>query len=154
VEIVEMLLVMPVLFTITLAVFEFGLMMVYHQIVTAAAAEGAREAAKTSDDTQVADVIQQFLALENVTFDTINPPSPSGDAFVLIERGLATGTRGNSLLTCEAKGPNPLNAEEVRVTVAAKMVVSGDRPVPNWLQSIGLDLSNSKLEVSGMSHSE
>lgn len=149
-----MILVFPVLFTMTLAIFEFGMLMVYHQIVTSAATEGAREAAKSTDDTAVADVVQQFLALENVTFDTINPPSPSGDAFLLIERGATTGVRGNSLLTCEGKGPNPLDPNEVRVTLCAKMVVANDKPVPNWLQSVGLDLSEAKLEVSGMSLSE
>lgn len=150
VEYLELILVMPILFIATLAIFEFGILLLYEETVTSATVEGAREAAKTGDDTAVAAIVQQFLAINKVIFDTTTISNGGGHAYVLIERGLTKGERGNLHYAANATGPNPLTANEVRVTVSTPMVVANDQPVPNWLRYFGLDLATSKMQVSSM----
>lgn len=154
VEYLELILVMPILFIATLAIFEFGLLLLYQEAVTSAAVEGAREAAKTTDDTEVAGVIQSFLAIHQVIFDTTNISNGGGDAYVLIERGLTTGERGNLNYAAAAYGPNPLSANEVRVTISTPLVVANDQPVPNWLHYFGFDLGNSRMQISSLTLAE
>lgn len=154
VEYLELILVMPILFIATLATFEFGILLLYEETVTSATVEGAREAAKTADDTVVADVIQQFLAINKVYFDTTTISNGGGNAYVLIERGLTIGERGSLSYACAAKGPNPLSANEVRVTVSTPLVIANDQPVPNWLRYFGLNLVNSRMQVSSLTLAE
>lgn len=154
VEYLELILAMPILFIATLAIFEFGVLLLYEETVTSATVEGAREAAKTTDNTVVADVIQQFLAINKVVFDTTNISNGGGNAYVLIERGLTIGERGNLNFACAASGPNPLSANEVRVTVSTPLVVANDQPVPNWLKYFGLDLATSRMQVSSLTIAE
>lgn len=154
VEYLELILVMPILFIATLAVFEFGVLLLYEEAVTAATVEGAREAAKTTDDTAVAGIIQQFLAIHKVIFDTTTISNGGGSAYVLIERGLTKGERGNLNYAANGTGPNPLSSNEVRVTVSTPMVVANDQPVPNWLRYFGLDLGTSRMRVSSLTLSE
>lgn len=150
VEYLELILVMPVLFISTLAIFEFGVLLLYEETVTSATVEGAREAAKTTDDTVVAGVIQEFLAINQVIFDTTTISNGGGNAYVLIERGLTTGERGNLNFAAAASGPNPLSANEVRVTVSTPLVIANDQPVPNWLKYFGLDLGTSRMRISSL----
>ncbi len=154
VEYLELILVMPILFIATLAIFEFGILLLYEETVTSATVEGAREAAKTTDDTAVAAIIQQFLAINKVIFDTTTISNGGGSAYVLIERGLTKGERGNLNYAANATGPNPLNANEVRVTVSTPLVVANDQPVPNWLRYFGLNLATSKMQVSSLTLAE
>lgn len=154
IEYLELILVMPVLFIATIAIFEFGVLLLYEEAVTSATVEGAREAAKTTDDTVVAGVIQEFLAIHKVIFDTTTISNGGGYAYVLIERGLTTGERGNLNYAAAATGPNPLSANEVRVTVSTPLVIANDNPVPNWLRYFGLDLGTSRMRVSSLTLAE
>ncbi len=154
VEFLELILVMPILFIATLAIFEFGILLLYEEAVTAATVEGAREAAKTTNDSEVAYVVQSFLAIHNVVFDTTTISNGGGNAYVLIERGLAVGERGNLNYAAAAYGPNPLNANEVRVTVSTPMVIANDKPVPNWLRFFGFDLGTSRMQISSLTQAE
>lgn len=152
-EYLELVLVMPVLFMATIAIFQFGIMMLYHTAVTSAAVEGAREYAKPgATPTNVAQYIQNFLAIHQVTFDTTTTTVGTGDAFVLFEISdtmtTTTDMRGNTDLTVAAVGPPTFSANEVRVTVCSKLVSANDRPVPNWLKYIGLDLSARHIRVT------
>lgn len=154
VEFLELILVTPILFIATLAIFEFGILVLYQEAVTSAVVEGAREAAKSTDDTEVAGVVQSFLALHNVIFDTTNISNGGGNAYVLIERGPAVGERGNLNYAAAAYGPNPLNSNEVRVTVSTPMVVANDQPVPNWLRFFGFNLGSSRMQISSLTLAE
>lgn len=156
VEYLELVLVLPILFIATIAMFEFGILMLYQSTVTSAAIEGAREAAKSTSDTDVAVVVQNFLSHHNVTFDTTGPNAlvGGGNAFVLIERGGTAATRGDSTLTSNAIGPVVLTSDEIRVTVNARLVVANDKPVPNWLNTVGLNLSLRTMKVSSLALQE
>lgn len=154
VELLELILVMPILFIATLAVFEFGILLLYQEAVTSAAAEGAREAAKTSNDSEVAFVVQSFLAIHNVIFDTTMISNGGGNAYVLVERGLAVGERGSLVYAATPNGPNTLNPNEIRVTVSTPMVIANDKPVPNWLRFFGFDLATSRMKISSLTLAE
>ena len=154
IEYLELILVMPVLFVATLAIFEFGILVLYQGTVTSAAVEGAREAAKSTDDTEVAKIIQKFLAVNQVIFDTATISNGGGYAYVRIERGATVGERGNLNYFASPYGPNPLTASEVRVTISTPLVAANDQPVPNWLSNFGLDLSASKIQVSSLTLAE
>jgi len=152
-EYLELVLVMPVLFMATIAIFQFGIMMLYHTAVTSAAVEGAREYAKPgATATKVAEYIQNFLLIHQVQFNTNTLVAGSGDAYILFELSdtMATTTeeRGNADLTVSAVGPPTFSANEVRVTVCSKLISANDRPVPNWLKYIGLDLSPRLIRVT------
>jgi Flp pilus assembly protein TadG len=154
VEFLELILVMPILFIATLAIFEFGILLLYEEAVTAAVVEGAREAAKTTNDSEVANVVQSFLAIHDVIFDTTTISNGGGNAYVLIERGPAVGERGNLNYAAAAYGPNPLSANEVRVTVSTPLVVANDKPVPNWLRYFGFNLGSGRMQVSSLTQAE
>lgn len=154
VEYLELILVMPILFIATLAIFEFGILLLYEEAVTSAAVEGAREAAKTTNDTEVAFVVQSFLAIHNVIFDINSVSNNGGNAYVLIERGLAIGERGSIVYAATPTGPNPLSANEVRVTVQTPLMVGNDKPVPNWLRFFGFDLASSRIKISSLTLAE
>jgi Flp pilus assembly protein TadG len=152
-EYLELVLVMPILFMTTIAIFQFGILMLYHTAVTSAAVEGAREFAKpgaTPDNVSI--YIQNFLAIHGVSFNTTTTTAGSGDAYVRLETSdtstTTTTERGNVDLAVNAVGPNSFYANEVRVTVCSKLVAAKDRPVPNWLKYIGLDLSARHIRVS------
>lgn len=152
-EHLELVLVMPILFMATIAIFQFGILMLYHTAVTSAAVEGAREFAKPgATPTNVANSIQNFLAIHRVHFDTTSTTAGGGDAFVLFETSesqtTTTFSRGNSDLAVTAVGPATLSPNEVRVTVCSKLVSAADRPVPNWLKYVGLDLSARHIQVT------
>lgn len=152
-EYLELVVVMPILFMATIAIFQFGIMMLYHTAVTSAAVEGAREYAKPgATPTNVADNIQSILAIHQVQFNTTTTVAGFGDAYVLFElsdtMSTTTDERGNSDLAVSAVGPPTFSANEARVTVCSKLVSDNDRPVPNWLKYIGLDLSARHIRVS------
>jgi len=152
-EYLELVLVMPVLFLATIAIFQFGIMMLYHTAVTSAAVEAAREYAKPgATATKVANYIQNFLQIHQVQFDTTTTTVGTGDVYVLFEFSdnvtTTTEERGNSDLTVQSVGPQTFSANEVRVTINSKLVSANDRPVPNWLKYVGLDLSARQLRVT------
>lgn len=152
-EYLELVVVTPILFMATIAIFQFGILMLYHTTVTSAAVEGAREFAKPgATPNNVADYIEHFLAIHDVSFNTTTTTAGMGDAYVLFELSdtmtTTTTERGNTDLAVSAVGPPSFYANEARVTVCSKLVSANDRPVPNWLKYIGLDLSARHIRVS------
>ncbi|MDB5386206.1 MAG: hypothetical protein JWM11_1852 [Planctomycetaceae bacterium] len=152
-EYLELVLVFPILFMATIAIFQFGIMMLYHTAVTSAAVEGAREFAKPgATPNNVSIYIQNFLAIHRVSFNTTTTTSGTGDAYVRFELSDSSTTttteRGNTDLAVSAVGPPTFYANEARVTVCTKLVSAKDRPVPNWLKYVGLDLSARQIRVS------
>lgn len=142
----EAIFAIPILLIGSIAIFEFGILMVVQQAVVTAATEGVREAAKGGDQTAVGTVVQQFLAGHHVSI------TPTGNARVMREQfGMSTTDFGNSTdLDCTAGGPT-LMANEVRVTVCVKMSDDDNQPVPNWLRPFGFSLSERTFQVSAMS---
>ena len=149
----EFILVLPVLLVATLAVFEFGFLLLVNEAVTAASVRGAREAAKigTTPD-EVAETVQKYLAVHNITFTTdgTNNTDPARVTIegTLVASDLDMGERGNTSIPCTPKGPS-VAANEVRVTVCVNVTDStGMTPVPDLLSTFGFSLQGYVYESS------
>lgn len=145
----EFLLVFPILFIATLALFEFFFIGLIMQTVTTAAIETAREAAKVgATQTQVENVVANYLGIHNLNGgpDTL---SSTGQVHVFVERP-ASGNYdlGNVVIPCNPQG-GILPASQTRVTISVLLTdAQGKRPVPNMLRSFGFDLGTSRFELS------
>jgi Flp pilus assembly protein TadG len=150
----EVILALPALLIATIAVFEFGFIMLVHQAVTAAAVEGVREAAKDQSTTAATALeVKQILGIHRLIFVTTGTNS-TDDVRLLVERfGLTTEERGNTTLRCSAQG-GILQPSQIRVTVCVRMTNSDGRPVPDWLRSFGFSLAGRTLEASALTTAE
>lgn len=153
-ETLEVILALPALLIATIAIFQFGFIMLVHQAVTAAAVEGVREAAKDQSTTVAAAMeVQRILGIHRLSFST-NSTNSIDDVRVLVERfGSPTDQVGNSTLPCSAQG-GTLQLNQVRVTVCVRMTNADGRPVPNWLSSFGFTLVGRTLEASAIAVAE
>lgn len=173
----EFLLVMPILFIVTLAIFEFGFLVLVQQLATTAVIEAGREGAKAfpsnlpvntigpSNDIsdQVVNAVNQYLAVQKLEIaDVLNgfPETTNSNAYLLIERGDGPGTgtfttvsRGTlPLRGCSRTGSAPSDTEIV-VTLCFPLVdvlaIDGNgHPVPDWLSVFGFSLSTFTFEMS------
>lgn len=157
VVVLEFILAFPILFITTLAVFEFGILVLVQQTLTAAAIEGAREAAKIGASTnETATVVDEILSVHQITFDP-TATNTTDDARLVIEYGpplSTTANRGNTSIPCTPIGTAP-GTDEVRVTVCVNATDStGCHPVPNWLSSFGFSLTGCEFEISSRANVE
>lgn len=155
--IVELLLVFPILFITTLAIFEIGILVIVDQTVTAAATEGTREAAKIGAVTnEIATVIDEILSVHQINFDPTTT-NATDDARVIIEYGAPISTtteRGNTTIPCSANGP-AVGMDEVKVTVCVNVTnAAGEQPVPDWLSTFGFSLAGRQFEISSLANVE
>lgn len=153
-ETVELVLALPVLLIATIAIFEFGIVMLVHQAVTTAAVEGVREAAKDQSTTQNAAIeVQRILSVHELSFATAST-NTTDDVRVVVERfGSPTDQVGNTTLSCSPQGGS-LVVNQVRVSVCVRMTNSNGRPVPNWLRSLGFTLAGRTFEASALASVE
>ena len=153
----EFIMAFPILFIATLAIFEFGILMLVEQAVVTAAIEGSREGAKLGATTDcVAKKVQSILGVPCLVFDTMMSQPNSGDALVIIEdgSGLISGERGNLSIQCTPEGPVP-SSRQIRVTVCVPVTdISGCKPVPDWLSYFGFSLQNKVFRVSSVANLE
>jgi Flp pilus assembly protein TadG len=145
----ELILGFPVLLIATVAVLEFGIALLVQQAITAAAIEGAREAAKGSTAAEVAEAVDRILSVHSIAGATAGTP----DVRVDVENASGLATVGDATIPCMPNGPSSLNPNEVRVTVCVRMT-DGDRPVPDWLSYFGFSLSGKTFETSAMALQE
>ncbi|MCH7688084.1 MAG: pilus assembly protein [Planctomycetes bacterium] len=104
----EFILAFPILFIATLAIFEFGILLLVEQAVVTAAIEGSREGAKLGSTTDcVAKKVQSILGVHCIEFDTMTAQPNSGEARVIVEdgSGMISGERGNLSISCTPEGP-------------------------------------------------
>ena len=153
----EFILAFPILFIATLAIFEFGILMLVEQAVVTAAIEGSREGAKLGATTDcVAKKVQSILGVHCLVFDTMMSQPNSGDALVIIEdgSGLISGERGNLSISCTPQGP-ALTSTQIRVTVCVPVTdVDGCKPVGDWLAYFGFSLQGKVFRVSSVANLE
>jgi Flp pilus assembly protein TadG len=147
---------MPVLFLATLAVFEFGILLLVEQAIVTAAIEGAREGAKVGATTNaVAERVQRIIDVHCISFDTTG--TTGGDARVIVEdgSGVISGERGNLTIACTPNGPAP-SLRQIRVTVCVPVTDSatGCTPVPDWLSGFGFSISGKLFRVSSVANLE
>lgn len=154
----EFLLAFPVLVIGTLAVIEFGLLLIVEHTVTAAAIEGARHAALSGGTTShAAERVRSVLAVHGLDFDSQAPAaSGAGDARVVIESDdpALAGERGNTDIAAIPAGP-PLSPGQVRVTVCVPATnPATSRPVPDWLAAVGFSIAGRTITVSTLADRE
>lgn len=95
---VEMALVLPIFFAVTLGIVEFGRAMMVGQLVTNAAREGARIAVLDgSSNGQVVDVIKTFLQ------ESINVDPSSVDVDITVTAAPGNENPGNQLSSAQAR---------------------------------------------------
>jgi Flp pilus assembly protein TadG len=148
----EFIIALPILVIVTLALVQYGVLLLVQQAVTHAATIGAREAAKG------ADVVATAASVSNVLSGThgitISDTAGSG-AKVLLESSdnlaIVTETEfGDPDLTCNPPAP-ALGANEVRVTVCLSLT---SKPLLNVLAAYGLSFSGKRFEISALAKKE
>lgn len=169
VESVEVMVALPVLVIVTLAIFQFGILMLIYQAVVTATVEGAREAGKGGNINAVATVINQILVPHGVVVS-----STSTDANIVVEQSqlwidpmqpppppIVTMLNTNP---CYPPTGVPLSTAhlETRVTFSLSLVPTGGvnsawgtrQGVPNWLSVFGFSLAGKRFEVSSLVRTE
>lgn len=146
----EFLLVFPVLFIATLALFEFFFIGLIMQTVTTTTLEAVREAAKVgATPSEVEKVVAGYLGIHNLATGGTLDSTSNGLVHVFVERP-ASGNYdlGNIAIPCSPQGGD-LPPSQTRVTVSVRLTDSqGKRPVPNMLRSFGFDLGTRRFELS------
>jgi hypothetical protein len=149
--VLEIFLALPALLIATLAVFQFGFLLLLHEAVTTAAIEGAREAQQGASCAEVAQTVQKLLAVHNLSV------ASDGEVHVVCERRMGGSTqvrhRGNTAITCTPAGPPLAFNGERRVTVCVR-VSDGTAPVPDWLSTFGFSMMGRTLRVSSLGLAE
>lgn len=177
VVVLEFLLVTPVLFIATLALFEFGFLALVLQLGSTAVIEAAREGGKQFPaglafdnnaigdfdpvaDNDIADrialLVDEYLAVHGleVRQNGINDDTSKANVYLLIERGNQVAERGNNTLAgLTTRLGNPPDADEIVVTVSFRLVDTSDpngpgNPVPDWLNTFGFTLQPYLFEMS------
>lgn len=170
VVILEFILVFPIILIATLAVFQAGFLLLFHQAVTTAAIEGARTAAKfgvppnQSNVEPAAEQVQAILAVHGVTFDTTGTTG-GGEAFVRVEYGpIAPPVQdpgvaaqffefGNATIVCPP--PSTPGTNLVRVSVCTPLTdATGSSPIPDLLGTFGLSLQGRRFETTALAQLE
>lgn len=155
----EFLLVFPIVFLATLAIFQFGLLALILQCATSALIEGARTGAayyppSTSNADiadQVAARVNQFLAVHGLSV------GGSGTVEILMERGtnpsVTRGALPSGFTMGPASGPPP-SSSEIRLTLCfpisyiANPTTDRGHPVPDLLNWLGFSMATKKFEMS------
>jgi hypothetical protein len=151
VETVELLLVLPILVIATIAIIEFGILLMFHQAVIDAATAGAREAGKGGNVNAVALKVNRFLSPFDVGIAGVGPSLGN----IVLEDGLNPPVLYNPGGPACDPPPSPaVGANEVRVTVCLAIHSPSGKPVPDWLSVFGFSLSGRKFEVSALVRKE
>lgn len=171
----EFILVFPILWISFLATFEYGIWVLVNEAVVSSSIEGARKAAEFGADVNtIARTVQTFLNVHCIEFSTTGSGSGSnsyGDALVVIQFGPITLDghfpnmeysnqtfyRGNTDIPCTATGPGhpPPGNNQVLITVCTPVTnASGCRPVPNWIDTYGIDISSYTFQACSLANLE
>lgn len=138
----QVVMVMPILLIVTLAIFQFGVLLLVHQAITHAATVAAREAAKGADPAQLECIVEEVLKPHGIY---VGPTMG-----IVLEDPDCNPPLGD--LACSAPPPVVLQPDEVRVTIC---VDATTRPFFNPLKYLGLDLlTGNCITVSAIAQKE
>lgn len=144
---------------------QLGATMSVNQTVESAADEGAREAAKaaataTTDQqivTAAVDAVNEVLSIHSLE---VSPDVGSGVRVIVNHNPTGTalvslGEAGDPNITSKSAFPDPLQGEiQVIVIVHFETGSPNADPVPNLLNTFGVDLSDKQFEVSATAKKE
>jgi hypothetical protein len=138
VETLELIMALPVLVLAFVAALQYGLMMVVHHSVAAAAQDGARVAERCGADTaKIQSAVDRALSAHSLAV------GPGVRVLVQDDTGTVSSVGDASLTTSRTAVPPA--AGELRVVV---LVAMAQAPVPNALAGYGLDFAGDQYEAS------
>ena len=145
VEVLELILVLPVLILVLVVTFQFATVLMFRSTVTHAATVGAREAGKGAEFDKVVDAVQQVLGVNCIT---VSDAPGSGTKVVLEDGdGIVDDEFGDPSLDCPLPC-NDLDPLQVRVTVCVDLPATSFCDV---LASCGISfLGRGPLRASSM----
>ena len=133
----EVVLVLPILLLVTLAIFQFGILVLVQQSVAHAATVTAREAGKGADVDELVLAANEILGPHCIA---IGP-----DAAVVVEADLAAASRGS--LTCNPPVGPSMGIDEVRTTICVDLI---QQPFLTALEAYCIDFSGKRFEISSL----
>lgn len=151
---VELIIAMVILVVLLIGIFEYATLMVLQATITHAATVGAREAGKGAQIDEVVEVVQAIVGVNCITIDD----TPDSGTKVILEDGDAvcgTISFGDpNFDDCEIPA-NPLNGDEVRVTVCVAIEATPfcdalAVPLCGALGEPGFSLSGCHLHASSL----
>lgn len=139
----ELILVLPILVVLLVATFELTIVLLLKPAVTHAATVGAREAGKAADVDELAEVVQAVIGVNCITVSD----APGSGVKIVLEDGAAETTEfGDPTMACPTP-ENPLNSDEVRVTVCVEYEVT---PICDALSYFGFSLAGRSFLASSL----
>ena len=135
VEVLELILVLPILFLTLIAAIEFSAVIAVDTTLAHASQEASRLAAMGCDSTRISDRVNEFLAVHGTTL------GPGARVVIEDSVGIVQST-GDNTLTSATIG-TPVDADCVRATL---LVSTDTQPIPNLLQSECVDFSGKQSE--------
>ncbi len=136
----EVVLVLPILLLVSLAVFQFGILVLVQQSVTHAATVSAREAGKGANVVEVAAAVETVLRPHCLT---VGP----GVAVVLEDPLALPPVQKRGVLTCNPPAAPPPRADEVRTTVCVNLT---QKPFLRALEAYCIDFTGKRFEISSL----
>ena len=138
-----MILALPILVVLLIATFELTMVLLVKPAVTHAATVAAREAGKAADVDELAEVVQAVIGVNCIAVSD----APGSGGKIVLEDGAAETTEfGDPTLACPTP-ENPLNADEVRVTVCVEYEVT---PICDALSAFGFSLAGLSFLASSL----
>ncbi len=139
----ELILALPILVVLLIATFELTIVLLVKPAVTHAATVGAREAGKGADVDELAEVVQAVIGVNCITVSD----APGSGTKIVLEDGTEETTQfGDPNMVCPTPG-NPLNSDEVRVTVCIEYEVT---PICDALRDFGFSLAGRTFRASSL----
>ena len=166
--ILEFILILPILIIATLAIFEFGYIMLVGHTVNTATIEGVRKAAELGGEAAqgepVAEHVREILQIHQIDLSLTQPAAANqGDAYLRIDYGNITipdrvGASnqsyewGDSNLAVAAAAPG---TNQVIVTLRTPVSDSGtNRPVPDLLATFGFSVNAYNYQYQSLANLE
>lgn len=140
----EAVLVLSILIVVTVAVFQFAIVMLIEQGITHAVTVAAREAGKGADIDATVESVDAVLGIHGLR---IGP-----GASLVLEDPLATPSvlvRGET--ACQPPSQPPIPSGYIRATLCVNL---GQRPFLNALRTVCLDFSERTFTVSAVARRE
>ena len=136
----EVVLVLPLLLMVTLAIFQFGVLMLVQQSVTHAATVTAREAGKGADVGELVAVANAIMGPHCITIG-----DDAAVALEYLDPTLQIDYEGT--LMCVPPVVPAINADEVRTTTCVNLT---QEPFLTALKTFCVDFSGKRFEISSL----
>jgi Flp pilus assembly protein TadG len=141
IEVLELVLVLPILFLTLIAGIQFATTLVVNNTISAAVHEASRLAAMGCDESEISDAVDQFLAAHNLSLGV-------GTRLVIDNSSSTLFDLGDGSLTSPTVG-SAVPANSVRATL---LVATDVTPIPNLLANYCVDFEGKQYELCSIAH--